>query len=168
MTACCRERRARRNDSRTAWLRTINSPASTRRRSRSANSGASTIASYYGLSDLVIGLTVVAIGTSLPELAASVTSALKGHHELAVGNVIGSNTFNLLAVLPIPGLLGPEALEREVVTRDYVVMASLTVLLFVMAKGFRPDGRINRLEGLALVLCFVGYMTWIGVHASGL
>ena len=129
--------------------------------------GASTIATHFGLSDLVIGLTVVAIGTSLPELAASVTSAIKGHHELAVGNVIGSNTFNLLAVLPIPGLLGPEALEREVVTRDYVVMASLTVLLFIMAKGFRPNGRINRLEGLVLLLCFVGYMTWIGIHAAG-
>lgn len=129
--------------------------------------GASTIATQFGLSDFVIGLTVVAIGTSLPELAASVTSALKGHHELAVGNVIGSNTFNLLAVLPIPGLLGPEVLEGAVVTRDYAVMAGMTVLLFLMARGFRPKGRINRYEGLGLLLCFVGYMTWVGITASG-
>ncbi len=128
--------------------------------------GASQIATHFGLSDLVIGLTVVAIGTSLPELAASVTSAVRGHHELAVGNVIGSNTFNMLAVLPIPGFISPEAVEPEIVTRDYVVMAALTVLLFLMARGLRRDGRINRYEGGVLLLCFVGYMTWIGLQAS--
>lgn len=129
--------------------------------------GASAIASHFGLSDLVIGLTVVAIGTSLPELAASVTSAMRGHHELAVGNVIGSNTFNLLAVLPIPGLVAPDAVEPEIVTRDFAVMMGMTVLLFVFARGLRPRGRINRLEGAALLLCFVGYMTWLAVQAMG-
>lgn len=133
--------------------------------SRAVVWGASQIAHHFGLSDLIIGLTVVAIGTSLPELAASVTSALKGHHELAVGNVIGSNIFNLLAVLAIPGLLHPEVIDQEVVTRDYVVMAVMTVLLFVVARGLRPKGRINRWEGSLLLACFIGYMTWVGLHA---
>jgi cation:H+ antiporter len=135
--------------------------------SRAVVWGASNVAQAYGVSDLVIGLTVVAIGTSLPELAASVTSAIKGHHDLAVGNVIGSNTFNLLAVLSIPGLLHPEPVDPEVVTRDYVVMGAMTVLLFLMARGFRARGRINRWEGLTLLLCFIGYMTWVGTHAAG-
>jgi cation:H+ antiporter len=135
--------------------------------SRAVVWGASAIASHLGLSDLVIGLTVVAIGTSLPELAASVTSALRGHHELALGNVIGSNTFNLLAVLPIPGLIAPDVIDPEVVTRDYPAMMGITVLLFVFARGLRPEGRINRWEGAALLACFVGYMTWLAIHAVG-
>ena len=76
--------------------------------------GATGIATAFGVSDLVIGLTIVAIGTSLPELAASVASALKGHHDIAIGNVIGSNIFNLLAVMPIPGILAVTAVEPTV------------------------------------------------------
>ncbi len=121
--------------------------------------GAVGIAQALGVSDLIIGLTIVALGTSLPELAASIVSALKGEHDIAVGNVIGSNMFNLLAVLGIPGLLRPLAIDSEVLTRDYPIMIGLTLMFFVMAYGFRGRGRINRLEGGILLACYLGYQT---------
>jgi cation:H+ antiporter len=120
--------------------------------------GAVAIAQTMGISDLVIGLTIVAIGTSLPELAASITSTLRNEPDLAIGNVIGSNMFNLLAVLAIPGLISPTALPAQVLTRDYPVMLGLTVALFVMAFHFRNDRRrINRVEGGLLLTAFLGY-----------
>lgn len=91
--------------------------------------GAKQFALFFGVSQLIIGLTVVAIGTSLPELAASVTSALRGHHDIALGNIFGSNLFNLLAVMSVPGIISPLALEREVFYRDYMAMSLLTVIL---------------------------------------
>ena len=121
--------------------------------------GAVSVAESMGISDLVIGLTVVALGTSLPELAASVMSALKNEHDIAIGNVIGSNIFNLLAVLGLPGLINPGPVDAEVLTRDFPVMVGLTLALFVMAYGFRGPGRINRFEGALLVLAFCGYQT---------
>ena len=121
--------------------------------------GAVAIAQSMGISDLVIGLTIVALGTSLPELAASLMSALKNEHDIAIGNIIGSNIFNLLAVLGLPGLLNPGPVDASVLTRDYPVMIFLTLALFVMAYGFRGPGRINRLEGGLLVAAFVGYQT---------
>ena len=121
--------------------------------------GAVGIAQSLGVSDLIIGLTIVALGTSLPELAASIVSALKGEHDIAVGNVIGSNLFNLLAVLGIPGLLHPLTIEPEVLTRDYPIMIGLTLMFFVMAFGFRGPGRINRIEGGILLACYFGYQT---------
>lgn len=121
--------------------------------------GAVAIAHTMGVSDLVIGLTIVAMGTSLPELAASVMSALKNEHDIAIGNIIGSNIFNLLAVLGLPGLINPGPFDAIVLTRDYPVMLGLTVLFFIMAYGFRGPGRINRLEGALLVFAFVGYQT---------
>ena len=121
--------------------------------------GAVAIAHAMGVSDLIIGLTIVAMGTSLPELAASVMSALKNEHDIAIGNVIGSNIFNLLAVLGLPGLLNPGPFDAIVLTRDYPVMLGLTVLFFIMAYGFRGPGRINRFEGALLVLAFAGYQT---------
>lgn len=121
--------------------------------------GAVAIAHTMGVSDLVIGLTIVAMGTSLPELAASVMSALKNEHDIAIGNIIGSNIFNLLAVLGLPGLINPGPFDASVLTRDYPVMLGLTVLFFIMAYGFRGPGRINRLEGALLVFAFVGYQT---------
>ena len=121
--------------------------------------GAVAIAHAMGVSDLIIGLTIVAMGTSLPELAASVMSALKNEHDIAIGNVIGSNIFNLLAVLGLPGLLNPGPFDPIVLTRDYPVMLGLTVLFFIMAYGFRGPGRINRFEGALLVLAFAGYQT---------
>lgn len=121
--------------------------------------GAVAVAHAMGISDLVIGLTIVALGTSLPELAASVMSAFKNEHDIAIGNIIGSNIFNLLAVLGLPGLLNPGPIAAIVLTRDYPVMAGLTLALFVMAFGFRGPGRINRLEGALLVTAFVAYQT---------
>ncbi|MEW8505573.1 MAG: calcium/sodium antiporter [Candidatus Thiodiazotropha sp.] len=121
--------------------------------------GAVNVASALGVSDVIIGLTIVAIGTSLPELAASITSALKGEDDLAIGNVIGSNLYNLLAVLSIPGLLAPGPFSAEVMDRDLPVMMALTLFLFFMGYGLGKQGRINRLEGLFLLLCFTGYQS---------
>jgi len=129
--------------------------------------GAVDIARDLGVSDLVIGLTIIAIGTSLPELAASVMSALKGEDDMAVGNIIGSNMFNLLAVLALPGLIAPSVLEPAVLQRDFPVVAGLTLVLFLLAYGFRGPGRINRLEGGLLLACFVGYMIWLGMTGLG-
>lgn len=119
--------------------------------------GAVEIAKLYGISDLVIGLTIVAIGTSLPELAASIVSALRKEHDIAIGNVIGSNMFNLLAVLGLPGVIHPAPFAAEVLSRDFPVMIGLTLVLFAMAYGFRGTGRINRLEGGLLLLAFAAY-----------
>ncbi|MDX2505720.1 MAG: calcium/sodium antiporter [Gammaproteobacteria bacterium] len=120
--------------------------------------GAVNIAHIYQVSELVIGLTIVAIGTSLPELAASIASALKNEHEIAVGNIIGSNMFNLLGVLGIPGVMTGAILEPGVLSRDYPVMIALSVLLFIFAYGFKGKGRLNRLEGGILLVCYIGYM----------
>ncbi|MCU7852239.1 MAG: calcium/sodium antiporter [Candidatus Thiodiazotropha sp. (ex Monitilora ramsayi)] len=121
--------------------------------------GATNIATALGISDVVIGLTIVAIGTSLPELAASIASAMKGEHDIAIGNVIGSNLYNLLAVLSLPGLIAPGPFLPEVLTRDQPTMIALTVALFLMGYGFGRQGRINRLEGLILLCAFIGYQS---------
>ena len=119
--------------------------------------GASEIARTFGIPDLVIGLTIVALGTSLPELAASVASALRNEPEMALGNVLGSNLFNLLLVLGLPGLIAAPALDPEVLSRDLPMMLGLTVATLVMAYGWRGPGRINRIEGLILLAAFVAY-----------
>lgn len=129
--------------------------------SRLLVTGAVDIARTFGVSDLVIGLTIVAVGTSLPELATSITSALKGEHELAVGNVIGSNLYNLLAVLAIPGLLSPGPVAQEILQRDMPVMLGLTLTLFLMGTGRGGKGSINRLAGAILLLVFVAYQFWV-------
>lgn len=121
--------------------------------------GAVSVAHTLGVSDLVIGLTIVALGTSLPELAASVMSALKNEHDIAIGNIIGSNMYNLLAVLCLPGLLDPGPVDRMVLIRDYPVLIGLTLAMFIMAYGFRGPGRINRVEGGLLVAGFAAYQT---------
>ncbi|OED41088.1 calcium/sodium antiporter [Endozoicomonas sp. (ex Bugula neritina AB1)] len=114
--------------------------------------GATQIATMMGISELVVGLTVVAIGTSLPELAASVTSALKGHHDIALGNVVGSNIFNLLAVLSMPGLVAPGPLNESVITRDYPVMLGFTLLIAAMAMIGKKTKLIGRFSGALLLL----------------
>jgi cation:H+ antiporter len=122
--------------------------------------GAANIASAMGISDVVIGLTIVAIGTSLPELAASIASALKGEHDIAIGNVIGSNLYNLLAVLSLPGIIAPGPFLPEILTRDQPTMLLLTVALFIMGYGFfGRQGRINRLEGVILLSAFIAYQS---------
>lgn len=124
--------------------------------------GAVEIAVTLGISDLIIGLTIVALGTSLPELAASVIAARKGEHDIAIGNVVGSNMFNLLAVVGIAGVISPmSALTSDILSRDWIVMMVLTAALFVMAYGFRGQGRINRIEGGVLVAGFAAYNVWL-------
>ncbi|MEY3122766.1 MAG: hypothetical protein RI993_1591 [Pseudomonadota bacterium] len=123
--------------------------------------GAVNIAEWFGVSDLIIGLTIVAIGTSLPELAASIVSALKGEHDIAIGNVLGSNMFNLLAVLAMPGLIQPSRLPADVLFRDFPVMFGLTIILLGISYGWRGAGRINRIEGGALLCAYLGYLGWL-------
>jgi len=120
--------------------------------------GAVIIAERLGVSDLIIGLTIVALGTSLPELAASVASALKREHDIALGNVIGSNIFNILGVFALPGVLHPGAVPAAVVTRDLPYAALLGTALLVMAlrRGLRP-ARIGRTAGAVLLGAFVLY-----------
>ncbi len=115
------------------------------------------IAHELGISDLVIGLTIVALGTSLPELAASVVAVRKGEHDIALGNVIGSNMFNLLAVVGIAGIIAPTTIEPEVLTRDWPSMFGLMLVLFLMAFRLHGPGRINHLEGFLLVLFYLAY-----------
>ncbi|MBU0656029.1 MAG: calcium/sodium antiporter [Gammaproteobacteria bacterium] len=123
--------------------------------------GAVSIAHELGVSDLIIGLTIVALGTSLPELAASIIAARKGEHDIALGNVLGSNMFNLLAVVGIAGVIHPLEVSLEILTRDWPVMMGLTLALFVMAYGFRGEGRINRLEGGFLLCSYLAYTGWL-------
>ncbi len=123
--------------------------------------GAVNIAQAFGVSDLVIGLTIVAIGTSMPELMASVMSALKKEDDLAIGNIIGSNMFNLLGVMALPGLIAPGPFDPDVLSRDLPWMIALTLALFLMAYGFKGPGRITRWEGAVLLIAYVGYMVWL-------
>jgi cation:H+ antiporter len=118
---------------------------------------ASVIAGYLGVSELVIGLTVVAVGTSLPELAATVGSAIKGHPDIAIGNVVGSNILNILAVLAVPALVSPTNLESVVLWRDFGMMFALTMLLVLFAYGIGSRAIITRFEGTVLLLAWVGY-----------
>lgn len=123
--------------------------------------GAVDIAVSLGVSDLIIGLTIVAIGTSLPELASSVIAVRKNEHDLAIGNVIGSNLFNTLAVVGIAGAIHPLTVSPEVLYRDWVVMAGLTLSLFVLGYGVLGRGRINRIEGALLVAAYVAYAGYL-------
>ncbi len=131
--------------------------------------GAVEMAMIFGVSDLIIGLTIVAVGTSLPELASSVLAARKGEHDLALGNILGSNLFNTLAVVGVAGMISPMAVAPDILARDIPVMVFLTVALFVICYGFRGPGRINRYEGAALLLCFIGYTVYLvtGVFSPG-
>lgn len=123
--------------------------------------GAVDIAQTLGVSDLVIGLTVVAIGTSLPELASCIAAARKGEDDLALGNVLGSGLFNTLAVVGLAGVIAPMDLEPAALTRDLPVMAGLTLLLFQMGRGWRRPGRINRWEGGGLLAVYLAYTAWL-------
>ena len=132
--------------------------------------GAKSIAAYAGISELVIGLTVVAIGTSLPELAASVMSAIRGHHDIALGNILGSNLFNLMLVMTSAGAIAPVALSPDVFARDYAAMAAMTVLMVVMAAlALRSSsGRISKTMGVILLAGYGFYyvLLWPAISAG--
>ncbi|MDP0588608.1 MAG: calcium/sodium antiporter [Candidatus Endonucleobacter bathymodioli] len=122
--------------------------------------GAVQVAEFMGISDLVIGLTVIAIGTSLPELAASIMSVIRHQHDIALGNIVGSNIFNLLAVLAVPGLLAPGKIDSSVISRDYPIMLGLTLLLAAFAIG-KQSKSIGRLAGLMFLLSYCFYSVWL-------
>lgn len=127
---------------------------------------ATEIAIRMGISELIIGLTVIAVGTSLPELVVSVSCAFKGQTDLAIGNIVGSNIFNILLVLAIPGLLSPIALESQILWRDFLLMFMMTLLLVLFAYGVRSKAKITRLEGGFLLLIWVAYL--ISLYHSSL
>jgi cation:H+ antiporter len=124
--------------------------------------GAVDIAHTLGVDDLIIGLTIVAVGTSLPELASSLAAIRKNEHDIALGNVLGSNLFNTLAVVGLAGSIHPMEVGREIFTRDMVVMGTLTLSLFVIGYRFPyGKGRINRFEGILLLSAYIGYTTYL-------
>jgi cation:H+ antiporter len=120
--------------------------------------GARSIAKDLGVSELVIGLTVMAIGTSLPELATSITSALKGHYDLVLGNIIGSNIMNILLVLPVPAFIAPYVIEPQILTRDYATMMIITLgTAYFLYRRSRQGKRIGRLAGSVLLGIYIAY-----------
>ncbi len=130
--------------------------------------GAVEIARTLGVSDLLIGLTIVAIGTSLPELASSIAAARKGENDLALGNIIGSNLFNTLAVVGLAAIVSPmDAIEKAVAYRDMPLMIALTVALIVLGFRRKGDGRLNRIAGAILLAVYVGYLALLIVQAKG-
>lgn len=139
--------------------------------------GAVEIARALGVSDLLIGLTIVAVGTSLPELASSIAAARKGENDLAIGNIIGSNLFNTLMVVGIAAMIAPmHSFSASILSRDLPVMAVLTVLLLLFGLPVRKSrvgadgkriGRINRLEGTVFLVAYVGYIGVLIAQATG-
>lgn len=130
--------------------------------------GAVGLAESFGVSELIIGLTIVAVGTSLPELVSSIMAARKGEHDLALGNIIGSNIFNTLAVVGLATVLAPMQVDPKMLTRDIGTMLAMTVLLLIMCLSFKrgQQGKITRLEGGVLLSCFVGYTSYLVVTAT--
>lgn len=114
------------------------------------------VARHFGISDLVIGLTIIAIGTSLPELAASIIAAKKNEADIAIGNVIGSNMFNMLAVIGIPSMIQPASFDRLVILRDFPVMIGLSLMMAWMI-FIHGSGRFDRIEGSVLLTTFIAY-----------
>ena len=123
--------------------------------------GAIGIAKMMGVSEVVIGITIVAFGTSLPELAVSLASALKGEYGLAIGNIVGSNIFNLLAVIGIAATIEPATLAPSVLSLHIFVMVAFTLVLFAMTYDYDGKSRLSRLEGLALLIAYVAYSGYV-------
>ncbi|MEX2131253.1 MAG: calcium/sodium antiporter [Pseudohongiellaceae bacterium] len=122
---------------------------------------ATSVATSLGVTSTIMGLTVIALGTSLPELAATITSGLKGHHELAIGNIFGSNIINILAVLPFPGLFAPYTIEPELLTRDYATMLVMTLVLALFCfRAIKQQKMIGRTYGVIFILMYCG---WFGL-----
>ena len=123
--------------------------------------GAIEIARQLGVSEVVIGVTLVALGTSLPELAVSLVSAMKGEFGLAIGNIVGSNIFNMLAVIGVAAAISPYALAPSVLSLHVFVMVAFTLVLFAMTIDYEDKGQMSRLEGLALVVAFLAYDSYV-------
>ena len=127
---------------------------------------ATDIAVYFGVSDLIIGLTIVAIGTSLPELAAAISSAKKGETDFAVGTVVGSNLFNTLGVLALPAIIGTTEIPKGVIERDLPIMLGITAVLLIFGFGCWHRYVINRWKGFVLLAAFIAYETMLYIQAT--
>ena len=123
--------------------------------------GAIAVARFVGVSEVVIGITLVAFGTSLPELAVSVVSALKGEYGLAIGNIVGSNIFNLLAVIGVAATISPSSLPPTVLSLHIFVMVAFTLVLFVMTYDYDGKTELSRLEGVALLVSYIAYTAYV-------
>ena len=123
--------------------------------------GAIEIASAIGFSDVVIGITLVALGTSLPELAVSVVSALKGEYGLAIGNIVGSNIFNLLAVIGVAATIAPAPLPQSVLSLHIFVMVAFTLVLFAMTYDYDGKSEVSRVEGGALFIAYIAFLSYV-------
>lgn len=126
-------------------------------------SNASAIANYLQISELVIGLTVIAIGTSLPEIATAIAATIKNEHDLLIGNIIGSNLFNILAVLPFPAFINPSRIIPGNIHRDLIMVFLITILFFVFAFGRKGNGKITRTKGGILLTIYACYITYIAI-----
>ena len=126
--------------------------------------GAIEIAQFLGVSEVVIGVTLVALGTSLPELAVSLVSAIKGEYGLAIGNLVGSNIFNMLAVIGVAALIAPSALPQTVLSLHIFVMVAFTLVLFAMTHGSDGKAHLSRIEGIALATAYVGFCSYVVVQ----
>ena len=120
--------------------------------------GATNFASALGLSDLIIGLTIVAFGTSLPEFASSLVALKKAEHDMVIGNIVGSNMFNILAVVGVSGVIFPGVISSDILYRDWLTMFLMTALLYVLV---RKQQRISRLSGSLLLGSYIGYTLWL-------
>lgn len=127
--------------------------------------GAVNVATYLGISELVIGLTIVAIGTSLPELAASISSVKKDEFDIAIGNIVGSNIINILVVFGLPGIIAPTSVGSDLVYRDFGVMLGLTALLMFMAYRRDTTATISRVKGMTLLILYSAYLITLGIMA---
>jgi cation:H+ antiporter len=123
--------------------------------------GSINIARAMGVSEVVIGITLVALATSLPELAVTIVSVFKGEDDLAIGNIVGSNIFNLLAVVGIASVIEPAVLARSVLSLHVFVLVAFTLVLFAMTYDYDGKGNINRVEGLALLTAYTAYIAYV-------
>jgi len=123
--------------------------------------GSISIAEYYHVSDVVIGILLVAFGTSLPELAVSLVSAIKGEYGLAIGNIVGSNIFNLLGVIGIAAAISPIGVVQSVLSLHIFVMVAFTLVLFAMTYDYDGKSELSRIEGAALLVAFLAYDSYV-------
>jgi cation:H+ antiporter len=123
--------------------------------------GSIEVARFLGVSEVVIGILLVAFGTSLPELAVSLVSAMKGEYGLAIGNIVGSNIFNLLAVIGVAATIAPSALAPSVLSLHIFVMVAFTLVLFAMTYDYDGKSELSRIEGAALLVAFIAYDTYV-------
>jgi len=130
-------------------------------------SGAESIAHYFEVPDVVIGLTIIAIGTSLPELAAAIAAARKNEADLMIGNIVGSNLFNILAVLAVPALLAPSVLDKDMLNIDLPIMLGFTLLMLVMALPRKGSAVISKGKGFLLLALFITYLITLYFRSTG-